>query len=293
MIGEVAEHILAINFGNGGNGKGTYTEALLHVFGEYGVAVPSELLMERRGERHPTERADLLGARLASAEESEEGCKLNVALVKALTGGNTLKARRMREDFWSFEPTHQLWLSTNHKPEITETKDAIWRRVLLIGWPVQPATVDPHLKDKLRAEAPGILAWAVEGARLYQQDGIAAPASVVAAGAAYRAQQDVLGAFLRERCVLHEAARVTKSALHGAYRRWLSSQGEDDDAILSAKVFAEKVREHGCEDVSSMRTGPNTAPERGWRGIRLKSSHELALDAQAAEQTAETADTLN
>src|SRR5262249_11291535 len=100
LTGTVREHVLPINFGGGRTGKGVSMNTLLHVVGDYGAAVPPELLMTKRGEAHPTERTVLFGVRFASAQETEEQRTLNVALVKTLTGGDRIRARRMREDFW-------------------------------------------------------------------------------------------------------------------------------------------------------------------------------------------------
>ena len=286
MTGLTREHVLAINYGSGRNGKGVFMNSVLHVAGSYGVAIAPELLMIKRGETHPTGVTDLFGARLASSQETKEGEALDVATVKALTSEDAIRARRMREDFWQFAPSHQLWLSTNHKPRISETKNAIWRRVLLVPWEVtiEEARVDRNLEGKLRLEASGVLAWFVEGAREYQRIGLSPPDIVVAAGEAYRAQQDTLGAFLQERCVLEPSAKITRGALVKLYRDWCVAVGEDEESTLTASVLAEKIREHGCED-GKMR-GASGASERAWKGIRAKTLQERALDgaAETAEQ---------
>jgi putative DNA primase/helicase len=124
-----------------------------------------ELLMVRRHEVHPTERADLYQKRLVTTVEIGEGERLTEALVKLLTGGERIRARRMREDFWEFRPTHKFWLAANHKPVIRGTDDAIWRRPRLIPFTVRipDEKKDPKLLDKLTPELPGILRWGGRG----------------------------------------------------------------------------------------------------------------------------------
>ena len=119
--------------------------------------------MVSNNDRHPTERADLLGKRFVAAIETEQGRKLAEVFVKEATGGDPIRARRMREDFWEFQPTHKVFLATNHKPIITGTDTAIWERIRLVPFRVTipPDERDTTLPDKLAGELPGILAWAV------------------------------------------------------------------------------------------------------------------------------------
>jgi putative DNA primase/helicase len=292
ITGTIREHMLPISYGDGRNGKGMFINTLLQVVGDYGVAVPPELLMVKRHEAHPTERTVLYGARLASAQETEENRTLNVALVKSLTGGDPIRARRMREDFWEFLPTHKLWLSTNHKPRIPETKAAIWERVFLIPWEVFVANDqrDVDLGTNLLKEAAGILAWAVAGSREYQRIGLAPPRVITAATRAYREQEDRLAPFLVERCVLAADARVTRSELRAAYIEWADQNGIEAVGRMAAEEFAGKLRERGIEDVASVRNATTRMPDRGWRGIRLKTKTERLLDGEVAEAPSQGAD---
>ena len=143
------DHVLPILWGKGANGKSVLVETMLHVFGpDYGCKAVSDLLLAKRNETHPTERADLHGKRLVACTETDENRRLAEALVKELTGGDTIKARRMREDFWSFRPSHTAVLVTNHKPEVRGTDMELgdgcgWcrsaspfrRRIRIIDWP--------------------------------------------------------------------------------------------------------------------------------------------------------------
>ena len=141
--------------------------------------------------------ASLFRARLAVASETSARDWLNEAQVKNLTGGDRLKAWRMREDEWEFDPTHTMVMFSNHRPEIRGTDEGMWRRVRLIPWDVAipDNERDEALGSKLVAEAPGILRWVVEGCVRYLAVGIGAPECIVASTADYRAKEDTVGRF--------------------------------------------------------------------------------------------------
>ncbi len=214
--------------------------------------------MAKKG-AHPTELADLFGARLVAAQETEDGRRMAEGLVKQLTGGDRIKARYMRQDFWEFDPTHKVWLATNHKPEVRGTDHAIWRRIRLIPFDViiPKAEQDPRLPEKLRAELPGILAWAVEGCLLWQREGLGEPEEVKAATEGYRAEQDVLATFFRERCVTQPGAWVPIADLYAAYVEWAEDGGE---VAENKRRFGNRLTERGF--VADTGTG-NVAIRRG------------------------------
>lgn len=240
--GDVSEQCLYFAHGDGQNGKSTYLAGLLNVFGEYGCQTIAELLMQRHGESHPTERADLCGKRFVCTIETEDGRRMAEALVKQLTGGDKIRARRMRQDFWEFEPTHKLWLAANHKPAVKGTDFAIWRRVKVIPFTVTipPDERDAHLGDKLKAEAMGILAWIVRGCIEWQRLGLAEPEQVTRATDTYRAEQDMVSAFLSDHCQCHPELRCRAGDLHTAYQTWSGDR-------MSQKEFGERIRARGFE----------------------------------------------
>jgi putative DNA primase/helicase len=136
--GDVGEQVLAIFHGDGANGKSTLLNTVMHVLGtDYTAASPPELLIAGKWDRHPTELADLHGRRLIVAPETKEGARLNEALIKQLTGGDPIRARRMKEDFWQFPPTHTFILQTNNKPDVSGEDNAIWRRLRLVPFAVR------------------------------------------------------------------------------------------------------------------------------------------------------------
>ncbi len=266
LTGDVSEHALFFLYGPGRNGKSTFLAVLRRVLGDYAGSAPFDLLLTTRGEQHPTALADLAGRRLVVAVEAGAGRSLNEPLVKWITGGDKLTARRMRQDFAEFEPTHKLWLAANHRPRVRGTDDAIWRRVKLIPFNVQipEAEVDKHLVDKLAAEGPGILRWAVEGCLTWRRDGLGEPDEVRAATADYRRAEDRLGEFFAEACVFEPGATAERAATYRAYRAWAEEAGERP---VPARELAEALQERGVE-AGGMRGAKRS---RLWRGVRLAS----------------------
>jgi putative DNA primase/helicase len=243
LTGVVYEQILPILFGTGSNGKTTLVRTMVNLLGpDLAMIAPPGLLIVKRHEAHPTERAVLFGKRLVIEMETEEGIRLNENLVKHLTGGDPITTRRCGEDFWSFDPTHKLWLCTNHKPEIRGTDHAIWRRPKLVPFtetiPDAEAILD--LIDKLRAEYPGILARCVRGGLDWQEHGLGVPDEVKTATVTYRSEQDTLIGFLDEDCLRDSSVRTKASKLYEGYRDRCQRLGETP---ISLTAFGKSMEE--------------------------------------------------
>lgn len=245
----VREHKLFIFWGTGANGKSTIIETLLALMGTYGTSAAPDLLMVK-GDAHPTEIADLHGHRLVVCSETDEGRRLNEARTKLVTGGDTLTARRMREDFWTFSPTHKLVLLTNHKPQLRGTDVGIRRRLHLVPFTVTipPERQDRSLGRKLRDELPGILNWAVNGAVRWFREGLGDCAAVRDATRDYVDDQDVIGRFIAEQCIVASWAKVRASSLYAAYRNWCEEQGEQFGTLSR---FGCSITERGITKRSS------------------------------------------
>jgi len=248
LTGDVSDHVLLTLYGTGRNGKSTFLNTLLAVMGDYGMQAAPDLLMAKRGERHPTELADLFGKRLVVSIESEQDRRLAESLVKQLSGGDRITARRLHENFWSFAPTHHLWLATNHKPTIRGTDVAIWSRIKLVPFRAQFLDDDPrqdkHLFKKLLAELPGILRWCVEGCLAWQAGGLGVPEEVKEATENYRAEQDVVAAFLSDRCVVAPTAKAAIRDVYKAYLTWCEENGERP---VSQRELGSRLVERGFE----------------------------------------------
>jgi len=264
LTGDVSEQVLFMCYGIGANGKTVFLRTLLALFGPYGKQVEPRLLLKSAREEHPTAIADLFGVRLAVAVEIGEGERFNEPILKWLTGGEIIKARFMRQDYFAFEPTHKFWIATNHKPTIRGTDLAIWRRIRLIPFNVviPEEKRDPRLAEKLRTELKGILAWAVRGCLEWQKKGLAEPDEVKLATQRYREEQDVLAAFLSECCILHPRAEVPARDLYEAYVKWCVENGE---RVESQRQFGMRLTERGFERYRG------TGGTYRWRGIGLKS----------------------
>jgi putative DNA primase/helicase len=264
--GETSEQCMFIDHGSGANGKSTFQEALASALGDYALRAPTEMLMAKRAGGVPNDVARLKGARFVAASETEEGRRLAESLVKDLTGQDTISARFMRAEWFDFRPTHKLWLSTNHKPEIRGTDPAIWRRIRLVPWGVAipPAEQDRKLAEKLRGELSGVLAWIVRGCLEWRREGLRAPAEVRKATAGYRSEMDVLGDFLVDRCHRGERLEVGKDELYKAYQAWSEDAGERTE---TKRKFGMLLKERGIED------GRNSERTRRiWKGIGLSAT---------------------
>jgi putative DNA primase/helicase len=273
ITGLTSEHCLLFFHGEGNNGKTTFFTALLETLGDdYGCAAPPDLLFMPRGagSPHPTEIASLYGKRLASCAEIGEGQILDEPKVKRLTGGDPVRCRRMLEDWWTFTPTHTIFMAGQHKPKISGADLGIWRRVKLIPWDVIVVAVDKLLPEKLRAERPGLLAWCVRGCLEWQQHGFAEPDVVLQATAAYRAESDVVGQFLGAVTARDEHGRVTVRGLRERYESWCKDGGYEP---FGGRRFNERVRAWGGRELM-VREGDRIA--KGWAGLRLRTTLELA-----------------
>jgi putative DNA primase/helicase len=244
LTGVTTERALLILWGNGANGKSTLLELIADMLGEYATKTPISTLMAKHGDSIPNDIARLRGARFVYASEGEEGKRLAEAQIKEMTGGEKLTARFMRAEFFTFDPQFKLLVGTNHRPEIRGTDQGIWDRVKLIPFEARfdGADADPQLREKLRAELPGILAWAVRGCSEWKRSGLKAPSEVADAVRTYRAESDAVGRFLAECCVVNPRAHVSFADLSAAYETWCRDCGE---APLGPKQFATRLLERG------------------------------------------------
>jgi putative DNA primase/helicase len=272
LTGLVREHCLFVLWGAGLNGKSTMLTVLLELLGPYATQAPAQLLLARRGESHPTEVTVLHGRRMVVSQETDDNRRWAEATVKQLTGGDRLIARRMREDFWEFEPTHKLWMATNHRPEVRGQDEGIWRRIKLIPFErvIPPERRNRALVEELRAELPGILRWAVEGCLAWQREGLSDTEAVAHAVAEYRAAEDRLAPFLDECCVVEPDGKISRPDLRRRYETW--AQANVEGKALGPREFTAQLRLKGAVQ-KQIRSGGQAV--RGWVGIRLRHQDEL------------------
>ncbi len=262
LTADVSEQVMIFLHGGGQNGKSTFLTTLQHVFGEYAKQAAPSLFLSTDNEVHPAGQADLQGSRLVISIEVEKGRTFAEVTIKQLTGGDRIKARFMRQDFFEFKPTFKIMIAANHKPRVRGTDKGIWRRIRLVPFlaAISETEKDPQLPKKLEAEAPGILAWAVRGCLAWQRDGLKAPEQVTEATQGYRTEQDRIGEFIEECCVLDEQGFAASSDLYLAYQRWCNQNG---DKPWSGRALGEAMSERGFEP-------HRTARARGFLGLTMK-----------------------
>ncbi|MEQ6898987.1 phage/plasmid primase, P4 family [Microbacterium sp. KR10-403] len=243
-VGEVIEHVLPFLHGAGQNGKTVLLEVLTSLLGDYATEAPAGFLLAGR-DRHETELANLQGRRLVVGSEVNENTRFDEAKMKMLTGGDKITARFMRQDFFTFTPSHTLWLAGNNQPKVETGGYSFWRRLRLIPFThtvPDEEKIDGLAERLVAEEGPGILAWIVAGAVDYANGGLPTPVEVLAATSEYQAEEDHLGRFVEDRCSIGggDNARVDRADLRRAYDAWCDEQHEHP---LSAQAFGRQLRQ--------------------------------------------------
>jgi putative DNA primase/helicase len=274
LTGLTREQSLIFHYGDGNNGKSTFITTLHKLLGSYATRASRGLFFKSRHERHPTSIASLYGRRFVSVPEVDEDQEWDEGLIKDNTGDDPLNARRMREDEWTFIPTHKLWFAANNKPRTKGTDLGIWRRMQIVPWEVTIAKseVDPRLPAKLFREAPGILNWCVEGCLMWQRTGLSPPPRVLAATAEYRKDQDVVGKFFDDLLVFEPTGKITRPALRQLYESWCEDLGH---LPVGARRFTQALRRHHVSE-GGVWDKERSQPVRGWHGVRAITSGEHA-----------------
>ncbi len=264
LTGSTAEQVFTILYGAGANGKSTLLEALRYIWGDYAANTSADTLMVSRHGRGPdNDLARLRGARLVTASESGEARQLDEERVKRITGGDTVTARLLYHEPFEFVPQFKLWLATNSRPRIKGTNHAIWRRVMLIPFNVTipKAEQDHALSAKLRSEASGILRWAVEGElERRRMGGLHPPPDVLQATEDYQADENLVGRFVAECCVVADHASSRSARLYEAFVSWCRCEGEEH---LTNKAFSTELAKDNRFAKTKDKHGAC------WRGIGL------------------------
>jgi putative DNA primase/helicase len=265
LTGDTSEQCLFIANGAGANGKSVFIETMAAILGEWSaVAAPETFVTGGRSGNPSADLARLRGTRFVRVQETEDGDALARQIIKRITGGDTISARHLYHATFEYRPTFKIWLVTNHLPAIPHNDYATWRRIRVIPFDVRiPADErDPKLALKLRAELPGILRWAVQGARAYMAEGGLGPGAelVRKASQAYRAQQDTVGRFTEAQVIRKPGAKTPKAKVYEAYVDWC---GADGCKAITRKALYQSLEERGY-------------PERKSNGVRCYSGLVLA-----------------
>ena len=275
LTGSIKEHALFFAHGHGTNGKSVTINAIAGILDDYHRTSPIETFVASGGERHPTDLAGLRGARLVTAVETEEGRRWAESRIKALTGGDRIAARFMRQDFFEYTPQFKLFIAGNHRPGLRSVDEAIRRRFHLIPFSltIPEAERDPEISERLKSEWPGILAWMVEGCLHWQQRALQPPAAVREATEAYLQAEDAMSAWLEECCEHSLTAWTASGELFASWSVWATRMGEVPG---QAKRFSQNLEARGF-------TPARKHEGRGYQGIKLKLMyHDDRLDSRWA-----------
>lgn len=264
LTGSTQEHALFFAYGAGKNGKSVFLNTATRIMGDYAVTAAMDTFTASRGDKHPTELARLDGARLVAASETEEGRAWAESRIKQLTGGDRIAARFMRNDFFEFTPAFKLFIVGNFQPSLHNVDEATRRRFNIIPFIHTPAHPDPQLEGKLSREYPQILAWMIEGALLWQNEGLTRPDVVRAATDLYFEEQDLFGQWLQDFCTLRTGALSRPKELFESWRQFALDSGEEPG---TQKAMAAKLRKQQIEPYRS-------GGIRFYRGVELRRGEQ-------------------
>jgi len=287
LVGSPVEHVLFFLHGGGRNGKSTLLGTVRVALGDYALEASHDLLttISPNRSRHPTIIADLFCRRFVTTIEVERGAHMAEALMTWLTGGDTLRARRMREDAWEFDPQHTFWLAANNKPRVQSRTAAVWERIKLVPFEVSfgdgpdfDFPREPGIEQILRGEdgddspdrgeLPGVLAWAVEGCLAWQREGLDVPGEVRSATELYRDEEDDLGRFFDDECVVSDDLTVKFSDLWARYLEWCGNAVEKP---VTKTALGRELTERGF--------AKDTSKSEAWRlGIGLREQDGMCRD---------------
>jgi DNA polymerase-1 len=270
LIGDarVKEHVFPVFQGTGRNGKGTLMRLVQAVFGSYYSGISKSLLIVKQHEDHPTVLASLFHKRLVTAQEVGKKDTWNAEQIKELVGGDDLTGRYMRENEFTFTPSHTLVMAANNWPKVSAEDEAFWARVRKVPFTTVFTHPDPNAETGLRRELPGVLNWLIAGCRDYQTDGLGEPAQVAAATAASRAESDPLGRFLAEYVDVTRdpADTIVLAELYDrAYVPWHRNTRETSLLIARRAFGAEIAKTAGIELPRKVGKGNITT----FHGLRL------------------------
>ncbi len=254
ITGEVSEEVFPVWTGSGRNAKGTLSQLLQRLLGNFYKEMNCAVIVDRNVCNIDAERAKLLGGRVAVFNELRPGDKLKTNEVQLLSGGDGIPAKPMYKDPLTIEPRHLCILTTNHMPELSEVIPAIVERLLCVHFPVtfvdllpgeEPTPFrrqrDNSLKERLYGDLPAALKWLVDGSvAWYTSRDLKrnAPEKVKAFSRRYFDEQDKIGQFLRERCKVAPGLRQPSAALLSAFNEWAGRDGQVSEKMLPAMLRA-------------------------------------------------------
>jgi putative DNA primase/helicase len=271
ITGDVSEEVMHFCYGVGSNGKTLLTNIMYKLMGEYAAIADTDLLMrkDKTNDNAPTpDIARLQGKRFVVANEVEEGRRLNDKNLKTLASKQNLHARELYGKTFEFPPQHKIWVTTNHKPYVSDQSEGAWRRLCLIPFlnRVSGDQIDFDLEDKLMSEASGILNWLVKGCLMWQEERLKPSELIRNSGEEYRKESDALGMFISECCIEDPTAKEDQQRLYSHWRHWCQSNGHHEG---SKRTLTTRLEAKGISSKAYI------AKDRAYQGIRLDLSAEF------------------
>jgi putative DNA primase/helicase len=248
LTGNMEESCFFIAHGSGANGKSVFLNLIRDLAGAYGQNMAMSTLMQKSNSGQiPSDLARLPGIRIVTAIEGEENQKLAESTVKQLTGGDMITARHLFKKWFDFKPKLKIWMATNFRPKVSGEDQAMWRRIHLVPFNVViPAEErDGKLPEKLREEFPGILNWAIEGAKQWRQMGLQPPKEVTDATSEYQHEMDTFSRFCSDTIIRKAGAMTGKTQALNSYNEWRKIEGGEE---LTLKSFRDKMLRLGYEE---------------------------------------------
>lgn len=254
LTGSRKHDIMFLVYGPPGSGKNTLVEALVKCLGtqQYAWPLDSSILAQGDGQAHGSDLyhwAELRGRRLVWVDELPESERMKENSVKKLTGSSEISARSPGEKPFTFQSRAKLWVTTNHRPIISD--DAMWRRIRPVPLTNVPENPDPELKSYIfdpEGALPAVLSWAVEGAiKLLgssARDALGWCTAVSDAADIYRKNEDRIGIFLSEETKEAEGGSIPIKSLYAVYRVWSEERGERP---MTQIAFQRKMADRGME----------------------------------------------
>lgn len=263
LTGDIREHALFFIYGEGGNGKSVFGNALKDILGTYAETAAMETFTASKYDRHPTELARLVGARFVTASETESGRAWAESRIKQLTGGDPIAARYMRQDFFEYMPQFKLFFIGNHKPVLNNVDEAERRRFQIIPFNFKPTKPDRELPQKLKQEFGGILQWAINGCLDWRHNGLIVPEIVKQETEAYFSEQDTFAQWLQECTKKSVMSGEPTARLFASWSHWAKLNGQDPGKTTA---LTEKLIRAGYQ---SAKHTPGYHEKRGFKGLQL------------------------
>lgn len=267
--GFTTEEKLFFCHGDTSTGKSTFLQAIRTTLGDYATTADFDAFLQSdRASGHKEHIARLAGKRMVVSIEVDEGQKMAEALIKHLTGGESVTASFKFGNTFEFFPSFQLWLAANHRPRVRADDNAIWRRILQLPFEVviPEEERDPGVKATLTdldVAGPAILAWIVEGCLDWQREGLLPPQEVQQATVQYRQEMDPLSDFIEERCEKDDDVKGADNGdLYKAYQSWAEEVGIRRP--LGRKSFTQAMQANGFEQRKE-----NHGKTRYWPGLAI------------------------